>query len=131
MLNNTFTVVGTAISNYERMENTKYERYVIRIEVERKNKSRVDVYPIQVMNWNKTIDTKAVVVGEVVIVNGYLDVWNDQVSLIAQDIYVVGVDENYTSNIENKIVPEDEDEDDESIDQELEQCGITDDELPF
>lgn len=131
MLNNTFTVVGTAISNYERMENTKYERYVIRIEVERKNKNRVDVYPIQVMNWNKTIDTKAVVVGEVVIVNGYLDVWNDQVSLIAQDIYVVGVDENYASNIENKIVPEDEDEDDESIDQELEQCGITDDELPF
>jgi hypothetical protein len=58
MLNNTFTLIGTAVSDYEKVDGAKYERYKLSVEVERKNKSRVDLYKITVLNWNKTIDVK-------------------------------------------------------------------------
>lgn len=126
MLNNTFTLIGTAISKYEKVENSKYEKWTLSVEVERKNKVKVDVYKVVVLNWNKTIDVKNDLVGEVVIVNGYLDTFNDNVSLIAQDIYIVGSDLNYKSKVENKIAPNEID-----LEEEDEEDEIPDDELPF
>ena len=132
MLNNNFTLIGTAITNYEKVENSKIDKHVIQIEVERKKKNGADKYNIQVLGWNKTIDTTKEIVGETIIVNGYIDPYNETISLVAQDILVVDGNNLKKTKIEDKINPVEIDLDDlADLEAEPPVVEVDEDDLPF
>lgn len=104
MLNNEFRLIGVVTENFVEVGSEKFSRKRLKLEVERKGKIRSSTYPVIVLGTNGVISTEKNYVGQTVIINGYVDVYKDYVSLVAQDLYIVGVG----GIVDNNLLPQDD-----------------------
>lgn len=96
MLNNTFTIVGMATADFKEVGSETFKKHALDVEVSKKN-GFSSTFEVVVMPRNTSIDVNASYIGKTLIVNGYVDCYKGYLSLVAQDIYVVGeapVEEN-------------------------------------
>ena len=133
MINNEFRIIGTVISDFEMVPNSEsFPKKQFVVEVESRKFPRQ--YKVIVHEKNGLIDTSTSLVGKVVIVTGYIDVYKDWLSLISQDLVVVGVGkptfkEIKPSGIEASLPTGDkEDLPEAPVDSDID---IADDDLPF
>ena len=97
MVNNEFTVVGVAVSNYESIANSEFDSYLLRIEVEKLGIHRGKTFEVVVQIYanNHAVDLKENVLGKIVVVNGFLDTYTTKkgtalLKAVAQNVLVVG-----------------------------------------
>lgn len=133
MINNEFRIIGTVVSEFEDVPNSEsFPKKKFYVEIEGKRMPRQ--YPIVVYEKNGLIDTSTSIKGSVVIVTGYIDVYKDFISLISQDLVVVGVGkpkfkEIKPSGVEASLPTGDKDILSEApVDSDID---IADDDLPF
>lgn len=91
MINNEFRLIGTIITDFIASDPVN-EKYVVKIEVERKYGKPMNCDLI-VSKKNYLIDVTKSLLGKLVIVNGYLDVNNGGMTMVVQNIMVVGKNE--------------------------------------
>ena len=130
MLNNTFTLLGIAISNFvDDDKSTKFPKKLITIEVEKKGKSAglTQQHNVVVYGTNRNIDTTQDLTGKKVIVEGLIDSYNGYVSLVAQDIFVL--DDVYV--VEAPSIKPVEKSDNKIVLKDVDIMDIKDDDLPF
>lgn len=90
MLKNEFKLVGVVVKDFEEVGTENFSKKKMLVEVERKGKIKSSTYPIVVYGSNTQIDTSKCYIGQTIVLDGYIDVYKDFVSLIAQEMYVVG-----------------------------------------
>ena len=90
MLNNEFRLIGTIVSDWEKVGSDNFPKYEMKIEVERRKKDHTSVYTLVAYEKNYVIDVTKSLKGKTVIVTGYLDLFKDFIKLVMQDIVIVG-----------------------------------------
>lgn len=91
MINNELRLIGTIITDFIASDPVN-EKYVVKIEVERKYGKPMNC-DLTVSKKNYLIDVTKSLLGKLVIVNGYLDVNNGGMTMVVQNIMVVGKNE--------------------------------------
>lgn len=130
MLNNSFTLLGIAVSEYREDEkSTKFPKKLIDIEVEKKGKSAggVQQHTVVVYGTNRNVDTTRNLIGRKVIVEGFIDTYNGFVSLIAQDIIVLD-DERV---VDAPVIKPADDTEKKVVVKNIDVVELKDDDLPF
>ena len=137
MLFNEFRLIGTVVSDFEEDGTMAFPKSKFMIEVEKKQKGKANTYPVIIHHNNNTIDISKSLKGSVVIVCGYVDVYNNWLSLVAQDVTVVGLTPKGKAKATEVVIkPEDNVAVEEkggvnSVDLDEIGTGIPDDDLPF
>lgn len=89
MLNNYFTLIGTALTDFEDAGAVECEKRKLVLEVE-KRYGKAKQYPLMLHSKNCLVDKNAKLKGCTLIVNGYIDIFGNHIELFIQDICVVG-----------------------------------------
>lgn len=146
MVNNFVNVIGIAVTDFVDISNKRWQSHTFDIEVEKNGSKSGAVFtlPIQVYGSNTHIDTSKSILGRQVVVQGYLDSFQTKegghvVKLIAQSMYVLGKGEaderlEELEQVNSDDVPEDteiEDEDEDTLGDNLDSIDLPDDDLPF
>lgn len=91
MLNNEFKLIGVVVEDYTEIGTEKFSKKSFSLEVDKK-RGGPSTLKIIVYGTNSYIDTNTPILGKTVIVSGYIDSYKDFVSLIAQDMLIVGAE---------------------------------------
>lgn len=92
MINNNFNLIGTVTSDFTDVAAAvNFPKKEFTIEVEKKGgKGYSTTMKCVVLGNNQSIKTDIDLTGKTVIVSGYIDCYKNFVSLVAQDMFVVG-----------------------------------------
>lgn len=93
MLKNEFKLIGTVLTDFEEIGSETFSKKKMIVEVDKKNGKGSSQYPVVVYDTNRDIDTSVSYRGKVVILNGYIDIYKSYISLVAQEMFVVGSEE--------------------------------------
>ncbi len=131
MLNNEFRLIGRIISDFEK-EGDSFPKYKMKIEVERKTRGKVSIYPLVVLEKNHAIDVSVSLKGKRAIVSGYIDEYKGYLSLTVQDIIIIGDGVETTENqVIAPVTVSDSEEEDKQAQKILNELELPDDDLPF
>lgn len=89
MINNDFRLIGTVLTDFESIGDEKFAKAKFLLEVDKK-KGGYTTFPVIVYGTNREIDVSKSLKGKRVVLVGYLDCFKEYLSLVAQDLVVVG-----------------------------------------
>ena len=98
MINNEFTLIGVATSNYRNIGNGNFPVYVANIEIEKRGSKVGNTFNLEfrVYGTNRAIDVSEHIQGRQIALNGYIDRFvssdgkRDLTYLVAQSVYILG-----------------------------------------
>lgn len=109
MLNNSFTLIGTAVTDFEDCGIVGLPKMKLMLEVE-KRYGKAMQYPLMLHSKNCLVDKNAKLKGCTLIVNGYIDLFAGKYELFIQDICVVGAGKAIVENVMEEAAVEVEDD---------------------